>query len=77
MLLGQALLSRWQAAGRLDSQSFVVKTLVSSDMLVRLAEAYHVRAITDVLTGFKWIGLEIDRHGPENFVFGYEECTDI
>ncbi len=26
------------------------------------------------LTGFKWIGLEIDRHGPDKFVMGTEEA---
>ena len=52
----------------------MIKTLVTSDMICRVAERFGVRCYGDVLTGFKWIGNKIDEIGPENFVFGFEEA---
>jgi phosphoglucomutase/phosphomannomutase len=50
-----------------------VTTLVTSGLVRRIAEG-HRAAITDWLqVGFKWIGEEIDRIGPEHFAFGCEE----
>jgi phosphoglucomutase/phosphomannomutase len=43
-------------------------------MLARQAEAYGIRCIGEVLTGFKWIGGLIDELGPNGFVFGTEEA---
>lgn len=74
VLLGEWRLRTLQARGELTPQHFIVKTLVTGDMLVRQAECYGIAAVTDVLTGFKWIGKEIDDHGPEWFVFGFEEA---
>ncbi len=74
VLLGECLLARLKAAGQLTPEHFVVKTLVTSNMLVRLAESYGCTAYGDVLTGFKWIGLVIDEHDPAKFVLGTEEA---
>ncbi len=74
VLLGECLLARLQAAGQLTPEHYVVKTLVTSNMLVRLAESYGCQAYGDVLTGFKWIGLVIDEHEPAKFVLGTEEA---
>jgi phosphoglucomutase/phosphomannomutase len=74
VLMGEWLLQNLQKTGTLSPQHFIVKTLVTSNMLVRLAESYGIKTVTEVLTGFKWIGLEIDRHGPEKFVLGTEEA---
>lgn len=73
-VLAEFLLRRLKAAGRLTPQHYVIKTLVTSDMIVRIAEGYGIRAYSDVLTGFKWIGSKIDEVGPEKFVFGFEEA---
>ena len=43
-------------------------------MVRRLADHHGIRAVGDVLTGFKWIGGIVDDLGPEKFVFGYEEA---
>ena len=74
MLLADYILRRRRAAGSLTAEHYLVKTLVTTDMVRRLAEHYRIRAMGDVLTGFKWIGGVIDDLGPEKFVFGYEEA---
>jgi phosphomannomutase len=74
VILGECLLARLKAAGQLTPEHFIVKTLVTSNMLVRLAESYGCTAYGDVLTGFKWIGLVIDEHDPTKFVLGTEEA---
>jgi phosphomannomutase len=74
VLLGECLLGRLKAAGQLTREHFIVKTLVTSNMLVRLAESYGCTAYGDVLTGFKWIGLVMDEHDPTKFVLGTEEA---
>ncbi len=74
VLLGEFLLRRLQGSGRLTPEHYVIKTLVTSDMICRVAEQFGVRAFGDVLTGFKWIGSLIDEVGPEKFVFSFEEA---
>jgi phosphomannomutase len=74
VLLAEFLLRRLQSVGRLTPDHFVVKTLVTSDMVCRVAERFGVHCYGDVLTGFKWIGNKIDEIGPEKFVFGFEEA---
>jgi phosphoglucomutase/phosphomannomutase len=73
-LLSELLLRQLQQSGRLTPEHYVIKTLVTSDMICRIAEGFGVRAYGDVLTGFKWIGSKIDEVGPEKFVFGFEEA---
>jgi phosphomannomutase len=74
VLLADFLLRRFKAAGRLTPDHYIVKTLVTSDMVCRVAERFGIRCYGDVLTGFKWIGSKIDEIGPEKFVFGFEEA---
>ncbi|MDX1962883.1 MAG: phospho-sugar mutase [Pirellulales bacterium] len=73
-LLGEWLLARRRAQGKLSPRDFVVKTLVTSDLLASLAADYGIQAVGDVLTGFKWIGQAIDHYGPEHFLLGTEEA---
>ncbi len=72
-LLAEYLLERRQAAGRLAPQGYVVKTLVTTEMVRRIADAYGVRTLGDLQVGFKYIGGTMDEAGPENFIFGCEE----
>ncbi len=53
-------------------KAFMVTTVVSSKMATRIAEEYGVKTY-DVLTGFKFIAGEIEKHKRQEFVFGYEE----
>ena len=68
VLLADHLLRRGTGAERL-----VVRSIVSSTMLDRIAEAHGVQSAT-TLTGFKWIvRATADRPGT-TFTFGYEEA---
>jgi phosphomannomutase len=73
-LIGEMLLRRFLAAEELTAQHYVIKTLVTSDLICRIAEQLGARFFGDVLTGFKWIGSLIDEIGPKDFVFGFEEA---
>jgi len=74
ILLADYVLRRRREAGTLSSSHYVVTTLVSTDMLHRLAKYHEVDAYDDLFTGFKWIGARIDEVGPDGFVFGFEEA---
>jgi phosphoglucomutase/phosphomannomutase len=74
VLLGEYMLRWFRDAGRLTPEHYVIKTLVTSDMVCRVAEGFGAKAYGDVLTGFKWIGSLIDEAGPDKFVFGFEEA---
>jgi phosphoglucomutase/phosphomannomutase len=74
VLLGDLLLRRLQDSDRLTPEHYVIKTLVTGDMICAVARQLGARAFGDVLTGFKWIGSLIDEVGPDKFVFGFEEA---
>jgi phosphoglucomutase/phosphomannomutase len=58
---------------RLTPEHYVAKTLVTTEMIRRIADSYGVRTCGDLLVGFKWIGGLIDERGPERFLFAAEE----
>ena len=72
-LLADYLLESGKAAGTLTPQHYLVKTLVTTELIRRIGDAYGVRTIGDLLVGFKWIGGVIDENDPERFVLGAEE----
>lgn len=72
-LMADYLLSRSRAEGTLTPQHYVVETLVTTRLIGRIAEAYGVRCIDDLMVGFKWIGGTMEYEGPERFVLGAEE----
>jgi phosphoglucomutase/phosphomannomutase len=72
-LLTEYLLDRWKKSGRLTRDHYVVKTLVTTELVRRIADAYGVRTLGNLQVGFKYIGGTIDEAGPAGFVFGAEE----
>ncbi len=72
-LLVDFVLEKRRAAGTLSPQHFVVETLVTTPMISAIAKSYGVRAIDDLLVGFKYIAATMDAEGPDKFVFGTEE----
>jgi phosphoglucomutase/phosphomannomutase len=72
-LLCDFLLGTRLAAGALTPQHYVVKTLVTTELIRRIADRYGVQTAGDLLVGFKWIGNEMDARGPQDFVIGIEE----
>jgi phosphoglucomutase len=72
-LLIDYVLSAWKANDRLKGDEYVVKTIVTSYLLDRIAESYGVKCV-NVLTGFKYIGaLMTELEGEETFIAGCEE----
>lgn len=64
------------ALGTMPKKPITVKTIVSTDIIAKIAEAYNVEMI-EVLTGFKFIGEQIgmlEEKGEEDrYIFGFEE----
>ncbi len=75
VLLTEYILSQKTGLGLLPENPYVVKTVVTSEMVRCVTDRYGVELI-DVLTGFKYIADTILQHeeaGDMNFVFGFEE----
>jgi phosphoglucomutase/phosphomannomutase len=72
-MLAEYVLSKRAAAGTLTPQHYIVKTLVTTELIRRIAESYNVRCEGNLLVGFKYIAHVIDRDGPDLFVYGTEE----
>lgn len=53
-------------------EKYLVTTIVSSNLGKKIAASFGVQTV-DVLTGFKYIGDQINQLGAENFLLGYEE----
>jgi phosphomannomutase len=72
-LLADWTLSMRSRSGRAAPSDRLITTIVTSGLVRRVAEHHGIRAIDDLLVGFKWIGERIDQIGPEHFAFGCEE----
>lgn len=75
VLLADYILNARKETGTLSPKDTLIKTIVSSEMAARVAEAYNAQ-IMNVLTGFKYIGEKIEQFektGSNNFVLGFEE----
>jgi len=72
-LLINYLLTKCSENNKLTGNEYIVKTIVTSELLVDLAEKYKVEHY-DVLTGFKYIADIIKRfEGKKTFIGGGEE----
>ena len=72
-LITYYLLEQWKGAGKISGKEYIVKTIVTTRLLEKMAAAYGVECY-DVLTGFKYIA-EIIRNleGEKTFIAGGEE----
>ncbi|MFD1672521.1 phospho-sugar mutase [Agrilactobacillus yilanensis] len=69
------ILQAHKDAGDLPTNGAVVKSIVSTELATKIAEAYGVKMI-DVETGFKFIAEQIEHFentGAHEFLFGFEE----
>ncbi|MDE6695082.1 MAG: phospho-sugar mutase, partial [Bacteroidales bacterium] len=67
------LLNQWKAAGRIAGKEYVVKTIVTTELIKAMAEKNGVECF-DVLTGFKYIAEIIGAlEGKKTFIGGGEE----
>jgi len=72
-LLIYYVLSQWKETGKLGGNEFIVKTIVTTELLKEIAENYGV-ICEDVLTGFKYIAEKIKEYeGSHTFIIGGEE----
>ena len=73
VLLLSYMLTRWGELGKLDGKQFVIKTIVTSEMVKAVADAYGVKCY-DCLTGFKYIAKIIrENEGKTSYIGGGEE----
>ena len=71
-------LQKRKEKGLLDGKQFIAKTIVTTDMLTALADAYGVTTYTNMLVGFKYIGEVIrNKEGQEEFLVGAEESFGL
>ncbi|MCK4678085.1 MAG: phospho-sugar mutase, partial [Bacteroidales bacterium] len=72
-LLIYYLLTKWKNSKKFRGNEFIVKTIVTSELLKEIALSYQVE-IFDVLTGFKYIADLINKlEGEKTFIGGGEE----
>ncbi|SDJ53161.1 phosphoglucomutase [Pedobacter sp. ok626] len=72
-LLINYLLTAWQEKGKLTGNEYIVKTIVTSNLIEAIAEAKNV-TYYNTLTGFKWIGQVMTQlEGKKTFIGGGEE----
>ncbi|MFC4261963.1 phospho-sugar mutase [Ferruginibacter yonginensis] len=66
-----------KAKGIAAPNDMVIKTIVTTDLIDRIAEQNNV-ACYNVLTGFKWISsLIAEKEGTENYIIGGEESFGL
>lgn len=67
------MLTAWKNAGKLTGNEYIVKTIVTSYLIDRIADSYGVECF-NTLTGFKYIGeLMTNLEGKKQFIAGGEE----
>ena len=72
-LLFYYILNRWKELGRFTGSEFIIKTIVTSELLRDIALSFDLEYF-DVLTGFKFIADVIRQHeGSKTFIVGGEE----
>ena len=72
-LLINYLLNGWEEKGKLDGNQFIVKTIVTSNLIAAIADKKNV-TYYNTLTGFKYIGqLMTELEGKKYFIGGGEE----
>ena len=72
-LLIYFLLRKWKENGKLNGKQMIIKTIVTTDLLNRIAEKFEVDC-PETLTGFKYIAALIKQEeGKKEFIGGGEE----
>ncbi len=72
-VLADFVLRKMKEVGTLTPKHFVIKTLVTTELIRRIAEGHGVRCEGNIHVGFKWIAALTDACGPEYFAYGTEE----
>lgn len=72
VLMTSFLLEQWKKAGKINGKQFIGSTIVSTPMMMQIADGYDVECKVG-LTGFKWIAKMIKDFPNLQFVGGGEE----
>lgn len=76
------LITRWKELDRLTGKEYIVKTIVTTELIRTIAERNNVE-LFDCYTGFKWIAaIMLENEGKKKFIGGGEEsygflCEDF
>ncbi len=76
------LITRWKELGKITGKEYIVKTIVTTELIRTIAEKNGVE-MYDVYTGFKWIADVMKKNeGKKNYIGGGEEsygflCEDF
>ncbi|MBT8370107.1 MAG: phospho-sugar mutase, partial [Deltaproteobacteria bacterium] len=77
IILTNYAISKYKYSDRLNQDSIVIKTEVTTSLIQKIADASGVRCVTDLLVGFKYIAdvmNKIEKEGKiSNFILGTEE----
>jgi phosphoglucomutase len=76
VLMTDYMLEGLKNNGELTNSHFIASTIVTTDMLTKIAEHYNIKHISNLLVGFKYIGEQIHLlhdEGDSTFVCGGEE----
>ena len=67
------LIRRWKELGKLNGNQYIVKTIVTTEIIKQIAERNGVEMF-DCFTGFKWIAAVIrENEGKKEYIGGGEE----
>ena len=67
------IITNRQAVGKMKPTDFIVKTIVTTEVIRKIAEKNHIE-MRDCFTGFKWIAREIKlSEGKQQYIGGGEE----
>lgn len=72
LILTYYIITQYKNKGLLTGNEFIVKTIVTSDLLRKIAEENSVKCY-DTYTGFKWIADAIRKHPEGKYIGGGEE----
>ncbi len=72
-LLAYYMLNQWKAKGKINGNQYIVKTIVTTDLLEAIAKEFEVECY-NTLTGFKYIAEILrEQEGKKEFIVGGEE----
>lgn len=72
-MLTYYILTRWKELGKLGKGKYVVKTIVTTELIAEICKSFDV-PVYNVLTGFKYIAEVVKRHENDGeFICGGEE----
>lgn len=75
VMLSHFILNKLKNLASLPTNSVILKTIVSTDMIKEIAEDFNIN-VEETLTGFKFIGEKIEKYErtkEKKFIFGFEE----